>query len=317
MALSFASHIGRARRVSGYFREIFRYRLAITERTDPLTRATVFIQSCVTLFFNRKNVLFFPDLPQHFFVIYKIFMCLGFHLTTDPTAMCDIAVKWRNTVGTGDPFLPPEQELEKIARSRPHVPIVNMDCHDVSKERVSAVFLETFGYSLSVDPSMHIGKCVMKSNWNGLHEGKIIDCPTSDRRDGFVYERLINNEVEAGLVEDIRVPVFKDAIPFVYLKYRPVLDRLVDRSHINTKIVMAEVCDVLSDGEIEAILMFCRNMGLDYGEIDVLRDRDQQRIYIVDVNNDPAGPPSPLSSQYSQLAIVRLAKAFEERFISA
>jgi len=253
-------------------------------------------------------------------VIHKIFLALGFHLTTDPSQHCDIAIKWRCTIGrseAGNPFFPPEAALEELAHNRPDLKVLNMNCNDVSKEHVSAVFEEIFGYSLSVDPGTYSGKCVMKSNWNGLHVGEIIECPTTVRREGFVYQKLLNNEVENGLVQDIRVPIFRNTIPFVYLKYRPVQERLVDRSHINRKIVMAEVSEVLSAEEVKHITQFFQKMGLEYGEIDVLRDRDDQRIYIVDVNNDPSGPPSPLSDEHSRRAIVRLAKAFEETFLSA
>jgi len=274
-----------------------------------------FAQAFSTLFLKRKKVLFYPDRPEPLFVIHKIFLALGFHLTTDPSEHCDIAIKWRNTIGTGNPFFPPEPALEELAHNRPDLRILNMNCNDVSKERVSTVFEEIFGYSLSVDPSTYCGKCVMKSNWNGLHLGKVIECPTTVRRDGFVYEKLINNEVENGFVKDIRVPIFRKTIPFVYLKYRPVQERLVDRSHTLAKTTIAKVSDFLTEEEVGKIRQFCEKIGMDCGEIDVLRDQDEQKIYIVDVNNDPSGPPSPISGVHSNTAIVRLAQAFEETFL--
>lgn len=189
-----------------------------------------------------------------------------------------------------------------------------MNCDDVSKERVSAVFKEIFGYSVSIDPRTYVGKCVMKSNWNGLHNGQILECPLKNISPGFVYERLIDNEVDGGFVEDVRVPVFRGTIPFVYLKYRPVTSRLVDREHSNKQVVIAEVKERLSELEIEKVLRFCERIGLDYGEIDVLRDGKDGKIYIVDVNNNPAGPPEPISEGDSQIAILRLVRAFEEAF---
>ena len=237
-------------------------------------------------------------------------------LPTDPSEHCDIAMKWRNTIGTGNPFFPAEASLEDLAIKRPDLKILNMNCNDVSKERVSELFEETFGYSLSIDPGTYSGKCVMKSNWNGLHLGEVLDCPTAVRRDGFVYEKLINNEVENGLVEDIRVPIFQSTIPFVYLKYRPIGERLVDRKHTLSKTVMAEVSDRLTEEEVKKIVQFCGRIGLDCGEIDILRDRNDHKIYIVDVNNDPSGPPSPISGNNSQPAIVRLTQAFEQTFLS-
>ncbi len=315
LSLYISSHLGRFRRAALYFQEIFRYRLALCPVKGVPQRAKVFAQTCSTLFLKRKKVLFYPDRPQSLFVIYKIFLALGFHLTTNPLEHCDIAMKWRNTVGTGNPFFPPEAALEGLMEKRPELRVLNMNCNDVSKKRVSAVFEEIFGYSTSVDPGTYSGKCVMKSDWNGLHVGEVIDCPTEVRRDGFVYEKLINNEVGDGFVQDIRVPIFGSTIPFVYLKSRPVQERLVDRSHTLSKTVMAEVSDCLTNEEIKNVHQFCERLGLDYGEIDILRDRDDQKIYIVDVNNDPSGPPVPISGEYPLPAIVRLAQAFESKFL--
>lgn len=315
MRLFMASQIGRAFRVISYFREIYRYRLGLLPVRSVPQKVGIFAKSVSILFLNRKKVLFYPDRPASLFVIHKIFLALGFHITTDPSEHCDIAVKWRNTIGTGNPFFPPEVALEELAHNRPNLKILNMNCNDVSKKHVSEVFEKIFGYSLSIDPGTYSGKCVMKSNWNGLHLGEVIECPTEVRRDGFVYEKLLNNEVENGLVEDIRVPIFGNTIPFVYLKYRPVQERLVDRSHTLSKTLMANVSNLFTEKEVEKIIQFCEKIGLDYGEIDILRDRGDQRIYIVDVNNDPAGPPAPISGNNSLPAIVRLTQAFEKTFL--
>jgi D-alanine-D-alanine ligase-like ATP-grasp enzyme len=154
----------------------------------------------------------------------------------------------------------------------------------------------------------------MKLNWNALHKGKVIDCPAEPADADVVYQRLVHNETEDGYVEDMRVPIFRDHIPFVYLKYRSVENRLVDRVHTNTKAVIAEVDDRLSGEEQRHICLFSKKMGLDYCEVDVLRDRDSGRIYIVDANNTPSGPPSPISDGDGKIAVVRLAKAFQEAF---
>ena len=307
--------IERARRVISYFQGIYQYRLALLPVQGLPEQVSIFFQTCSTLFLNRKKVLFYPDRPQSLFVIYKIFLALGFHLTTNPLEHCDIAMKWRNTIGTGNPFFPPEAELEGLVEKRPDLRVLNMNCNDVSKKRVSVVFEEIFGYSTSINPGTYSGKCVMKSDWNGLHVGEIIECPTEIRREGFVYEKLVNNETGDGLVQDIRVPIFGRTIPFVYLKSRPVQERLVDRSHTLSKTVMAEVSDCFTNEEVKKIHRFCEKLGLDYGEIDILRDRGDQKIYIVDVNNDPSGPPDPISGEYPLPAIVRLAQAFEQNFL--
>ena len=299
---------------SHYTHQVYRYRRD-TLRAESMTAKTKILASTLwDLFVKRKRILFYPDYPRTLFVIYKILLFMGYHITADPKITCDFAMKWRNSMD-GNPFLPPEPTLEKLAINQSNIKFINMDCNDVTKMRVNKVFEETFGYSLSVNPEIYKGKCIMKSDWNGLHIGEILDCPTSVRKGNYVYQKLIHNEVEDNLVEDIRVPIFKNNIPFVYLKYRSTNQRLIDRSHTNKKVVIAEVFDVLSEEEIENVIKFCEKMKLDYGEIDVLRDKHDDKIYIVDVNNNPAGPPEPINDNDAKIAVIRLAKAFKESFI--
>ena len=56
--------------------------------------------------------------------------------------------------------------------------------------------------------------------------------------------------------------------------------------------------------------LFCRTIGLDMGEIDVLRDNATGRIYIVDVNSMPFGPPKPISLKDGLRAITLYAELF-------
>lgn len=50
--------------------------------------------------------------------------------------------------------------------------------------------------------------------------------------------------------------------------------------------------DIFSAAELAQLLDFGARIGLEYGELDVLRDRDSGRIYVVDVNRTPYGPGS-------------------------
>jgi hypothetical protein len=226
-----------------------------------------------------------------------------------------LAIKWWRAPD-GNPFGPSEEEtLSRLGRIPVNAKLLNLKCEDISKEHLNRVFDEIFGYSVSVDPAVHNGKCVMKSNWNALHQGRIVECPTTVKDKNVVYQRLIRNEVEGGLVEDIRVPIIGNQTPFVYLKYRSIDNRFVDRVHTNTKATIAEVADVLSDDELNNIHRFCSRIGMDYGEVDVLRNSDDGRIYIVDANNQPSGPPSPISESEGKVAVIRLSRAFEEAFI--
>lgn len=296
-----------------HFLQTYRYRIETTNACSTKEKFLILMQSFGRTFINTKTILFYPDEPRPFHALYKILMFLGYRITLDTQKNYDLAIQWWLAFD-GNPFAP-EKSLPFLKGTRKNgVKYLNINCNDISKRRVNSVFKETFGYSLSVDPRKHNGTCVMKSNWNALHKGQIIKCPIEPKNVDSVYQKLICNEIGNGLVEDMRVPIFKNKTPFVYLKYRSVKDRFVDREHTNTKAIIVEMTEVLSKDELNNIHRFCERIGLDYGEVDVLRDRDDGRIYIVDANNTPSGPTSAISDDDGKLAVVRLAKAFEEVF---
>lgn len=297
-----------------FMRRTYKYRVEVIHAKGIKGKLPLLIQSFWRSFIDRKRILFYPDGPREFHALYKILMFMGYRITSDTQKNCDLAIKWWLAFD-GNPFAP-EKYFPPLNDTRQNgIKLLNIRCNDISKTRVNSVFEEVFGYSLSVVPLKYSGKCVMKSNWNALHKGQILECPTELQEGDFVYQKLIRNEVEDGLVEDIRVPIFGNKTPFVYLKYRSVKDRFVDRGHTAVKTRIVEVSEVLSEDELNNIYHFCERMGLDYGEADVLRDGNDGRIYIVDLNNTPSGPPDALSADERKVAVVRLAQAFEEAFV--
>lgn len=291
----------------------YRYRIELTNPDGLAKRFFLFVQTLLKTLNKSKMVLFYPDEPLDFHIIYKILRFLGHRTTSNAQHKCDLAILWWRD-SNGSPYAPNRSNeffKESVGNG---INILNIRCNDVSKARVNIVFEEVFGYSIQVDPEKYFGKCVMKLNGNGLHKGRIIDCPTSRRDGDFVYQKLIHNETADGFVEDIRVPIYGKRTPFVYLKHRAVKDRLIDRPHTNTATSMAEVSKVLSEEELNKINIFAEIIGLDCGEVDVLRDQKDGRIYIVDVNNFPSGPPSPISNEEGNEAIIKLAETFSKSF---
>src|SRR5258708_7256431 len=63
------------------------------------------------------------------------------------------------------------------------------------------------------------------------------------------------------------------------------------------------------------IIMFCKEIGLDLGELDILRDKDDGRLYIVDANTTPGNLARCLSKKEKKLALKRLALTFEKAFL--
>jgi hypothetical protein len=239
------------------------------------------------------------------YVVWKICAELGLRVTHEPSQRTALAVLWKDATSIG----PLDAALPVTS-----VPVINGSCRDISKANVSRHFSAVFGYSCDVDPLTYSGPCVEKSNLNALHDGRIVTCPAAAPRAGSVYQRVINNVVEGDLVEDIRVPVVNGTVPFVYLKYRPAAARF--DSNKNRAIRLCDAQEVLCAEEIRTIGKFTRSIGLDYGELDVLRDRDDGRIYIVDANKTPAGPSYRLRQADFRRAVSLLAAAFRDQFLA-
>jgi hypothetical protein len=60
------------------------------------------------------------------------------------------------------------------------------------------------------------------------------------------------------------------------------------------------------------LLRFCAAIALDYGELDVLRDNDSGRIYVVDANRTPIRPRG-LAAADEDAAFGPLAAALQAR----
>jgi hypothetical protein len=255
-----------------------------------------------SFFGPQETILFFPERPPRSFVTYKLCALLGHAMTMNPKNGFTVAFKRKDTTIFDQTLL---QEIPRIKSN-----IVNAGSIDISKQAVAKAFADVFGYPLEVDPTQHHGRIVEKSDTNATHDGRIIQGPISaDRvRAGYVYQRVIDNASEKkGLMLDYRVPIHGDQIPLVYLKYRPMEMRF---SNENAFVRLQDPGAVFSQVERDRLLDVAGRMGLDYGEFDVLRDTDE-RIYVVDVSNTPAGPPNGLPDGDAKVAMRRMVKSFD------
>ena len=246
----------------------------------------------------RKTVLCYPRRPGPWNVVSKLCTVSGYWITTDPSDACDAVFRWDSrTVIPDEPFGHDEAAI-------------NRDCTDISKTHVSRVFTDVFGYDLLVDPTAYEGRIVQKSDENATHDGEVIDGPIApeDLVGGMVYQKAIDNRVAGSeRFYEYRVPVFGRDIPVVYVKYRPADAQFKEFDGVD--VVSPGV--VLSDDEVERLLAFTGALRLDYGELDVLRDRGDGRIYVVDANVTPSGPERGFRPDQSREALRRQAPAFE------
>lgn len=256
------------------------------------------------LFRRPLKLAFCPAPPRPWFLLWAVAQAAGVRFVPHAQAGDADAVLYFEDQTHARPALPPGvgdggQRL------------INFDCGDVSKSRVARVFEEVFGYALAVDPQTWSGQAVEKSEINGAHDGRIVTCPTA-ARPGCVYQRVVDNARDDGLVEDIRCPTVLGDIRVAFLKRRPVSDRF---ANANCQVELVEVGDVLSDEERDTLARFAQAMGLGWGGLDVLRDRHDGRIYVVDVNKTDMGPPTALGLSDKLKATRRLARALRAAII--
>jgi hypothetical protein len=201
--------------------------------------------------------------------------------------------------------------FEDATTARPPRPLhgraFNYGCADISKSRVAQVFEEVFGYPLALDPERGFGPAVEKGEANGAHDGRQVWLPIAPRP-ARTYQRLVDN-VEDGLAVDLRTPVVGGKPVLVFIKRRPATDRFANH---NSAVTLVRPQDVFTDAEIEQLGAFSRAMGLDWGGLDVLRDRASGRLYVVDVNKTDMGPPIALPFLDKIAAVSRLGRALRQ-----
>lgn len=245
----------------------------------------------------RARIFFFPRKPRSYYAIWPVCQLADVKIVNDPQE-ADLHFYFEDVEFLTAPRAAPTPR-----------PAFNIGCHDIRKSVVARTFEEIFGYPLSVDPLEWRGPAVEKSEGNGRHDGRIVTCPLDQAGRGMVYQRVIDNTFDGRDHIDIRTPIVGRAIPFVYLKRRTSMARFTNN---NDRVDLAPAEAMLSAREQANIIAFARALRLDFGGIDVLRDRADGRIYLVDANKTDMGPPSALSANDKLKAMRGLAQAFAE-----
>ncbi|MFT4738072.1 MAG: hypothetical protein ACJAZM_001952 [Cyclobacteriaceae bacterium] len=228
-----------------------------------------------------KAALFYPEFPKRKAALSLTLRSMGYDVHNDPDRASSFCIAWEDTTYRDEIEAPSEQMSTAW----------NKDCLDIGKTRTDQIFEQVFGYSTRVDPLAHRGKMLEKSEINGTHEATIVTGPIKEMKDGYIYQLVLNNKVKGYLYEDVRVTYIKGKIPFCYLNYR------LKGKRFSTKKFGAELVDtskVISETEIKLIDQYCEQMDVDYAEMDCIRNRDDGKLYIIDVNITAYGPANGL-----------------------
>lgn len=246
-----------------------------------------------------KTILFVPEMPEPFHVAYRACVVGGMRMVDGRRSRFD-AVHVHSDTTT----VPAAVLVNGDAGAA-----INVHSTDISKRRVQTAFREVFEYELAVDPRTYRGLAVRKSDDNCKHDGEIVECPTTvEPGADVVYQKLVETNRGDGYCLDHRVPIVGKSIPFVYLKYRPATNRF--KSFDRAEIVDTE--SVLTAEEISRLLELVGKLGIQFGEMDVLRDINDGRIYVVDANHTPSGPPRTLSDEEGRYAAAILARSYRD-----
>jgi hypothetical protein len=247
-----------------------------------------------TITSDGPKIWFTPDVPRPWYLIWPV-MALSRARFARHAGEADIVFVFDDATWV------PERSLPA------HVPAINARCTDISKTRVAQVFEQVTGRALLCDPTAPGGPYVEKSEQNAAHNGRVLTTPQAPRED-YTYQRLINNLDGDGNVLDLRCSIIGGEIVQVYLKRRPVERRFANS---NTLVTLAEPSAVFTAVERAMIARFCAAMGLDWGGIDVLRDRDTGELWVVDVNKTDMGPTIALNLAGKITVVRRLARRLD------
>ena len=238
---------------------------------------------------DGPRIWFAPDRPRPWYLIWPATQLAGLRIAARPKD-ADLGFFFEDVTTSAPP-------------SAIGLAIINSGCADVSKSRVAEVFEQVSGRALRVDPETWTGAMVGKSEKNGAHDGRLADGPRPS--EGLVWQRFIDTLAPDGCVEDLRCPTVGGEIPVVYLKRRPAARRF---ENYNSEVRLMDPKAAFTEAERGFIRDFARAMGLDWGGVDVLRDRRDGRLWIVDVNKTDMGPPTALPFK-DKLTSVRVIAA--------
>ena len=215
-----------------------------------------------------------------------------------------------------DPRMDINKQTPKLKQNGKKIKLVNLFLVDTSKDFVAKSFENHFGYGYHVDPTTFDGYCISKHNGNGTKSCFFLKCPinATDIFKDHSYQRIIDytDKRDPDTLYELRVPIVGGIIPCILFKTR---NRGLRFTSKNRSIQIVNPLKYLTEQECNKIITYCRYIGLELGEIDILRSHEDGKIYIIDVNNTSWWPPNKLGDVERNIVLNLMWNAFLESFL--
>ena len=233
----------------------------------------------------------------------------GVEMSNKLNGKYDVGIYW-------DPRMDINKQTPKLKQNGKKIKLINLFLVDTAKGFVAESFENHFGYGYKVDPTTFKGYCISKHNGNGTKSCFFLKCPI-DANDIFKdhsYQQIIDytDKKDPNTLYELRIPIVGGIIPCVLFKTR---NRGLRFTSKNRSIQIVNPLKYLTEQECHKIITYCRYIGLEMGEIDVLRSHEDGQIYIIDVNNTSWWPPNKLGDVDRNIVLNLMWNAFLESFL--
>ena len=233
----------------------------------------------------------------------------GVQMSNKLNGKYDVGIYW-------DPRMDINKQTPKLKQNGKKIKLINLFLVDTAKGFVAESFETHFGYGYKVDPTTFNGYCISKHNGNGTKSCFFLKCPieANDIFKDHSYQQIIDytDKKDPDTLYELRIPIVGGIIPCVLFKTR---NRGLRFTSKNRSIQIVSPLKYLTEQECHKIITYCRYIGLEMGEIDVLRSHEDGQIYIIDVNNTSWWPPNKLGDIDRNIVLNLMWNAFLESFI--
>lgn len=185
---------------------------------------------------------------------------------------------------------------------------INRHCPMVRKSRLHAAWAAVSGNDIRVDPKSWRQQAVESPDVNGSQPPRIVYCPVR-AKPGMVYTRLLANTDNGAFMQDWHVPVIGGAAKLAMIATRPENRRF---THQHSQVRLVDPKRLFTSEERSQIKALCDQLGLDVGSLDVLRDRMNGKLFVVDADAGKLGPVAALGPWAQWTALKVLSRALHD-----